>query len=317
MKWGGRWMADIFVSYSRKDTARVEKLVRAIEAHGLSVWWDRSLEQGSNFGAVIREEIAKAAAVVVCWSESATESRWVREEADEANHQGKYVGSMIAPGRPALGFATLNNANLVSWEGDADDLQLLSLLAEVGRMMSRPDIVERAAARKSVLDDAEARRVAEEKARKTIEEQQKAAEARSKRLRERRYLVLYHRLPLIVPALLALIGLAGVVWFVANPDIHDNWMNWAAVIGFAVFTTIVLILAVNASNNRVEGVLSDTNEETLRGRMAKDFIPYIPVVIALPLIPVFFNPQNMWPSIALGGFVGLSSRALKMLMERI
>ncbi len=310
-------MADIFVSYSRKDTARVEKLVRAIEAHGLSVWWDRSLEQGANFGAVIREEIAKAAAVVVCWSDSATESRWVREEADEANHQGKYVGSMIAPGRPALGFATLNNANLVTWEGDADDLQLLSLLAEVGRMMSRPDIAERAAARKSVLDDAEARRVAEEKARKTIEEQQRAAEARSKRLQEKRSLVLYHRLPLIVPAILALIGLAGVGWFVAYPDIHDNWMNWAAVIGFAIITAAIFVWAIVASNNRVERVLSDTNDETLRGRMAKDFIPYIPVVIGLLLTPLFFNPQNWWPLIVLCGLVGLGSRALKMLMERI
>ena len=33
-------MAEIFVSYSWADKARVAPLVAALESHGWSVWWD-------------------------------------------------------------------------------------------------------------------------------------------------------------------------------------------------------------------------------------------------------------------------------------
>ncbi|MGH1480226.1 MAG: TIR domain-containing protein [Geminicoccales bacterium] len=32
-------MADIFISYSRDDRARVESIAKAFEAEGFSVWW--------------------------------------------------------------------------------------------------------------------------------------------------------------------------------------------------------------------------------------------------------------------------------------
>jgi adenylate cyclase len=40
-------MADIFISYAREDVARVEKLNRALEAQGFSVWWDGNLATGA------------------------------------------------------------------------------------------------------------------------------------------------------------------------------------------------------------------------------------------------------------------------------
>ena len=60
-------MADVFISYRRDNAARVEPIVRALEAHGLSVWWDRALEHNADFGQVIAREIDGSKAVIVCW----------------------------------------------------------------------------------------------------------------------------------------------------------------------------------------------------------------------------------------------------------
>lgn len=169
-------MADVFVSYSRADSARVEMLVRALAAHNISVWWDRSLEQNADFGALIRKEIADAGAVVVCWSDAASNSRWVREEADEANHLGKYVGCLISSGRAAMGFNTLNNANLQSWNGAADDRQLLALLRDVGQRLKRSEI--------SDLAEAEEARLAEESRQRQAKEEAARVAAALERKRE-------------------------------------------------------------------------------------------------------------------------------------
>ena len=53
-------MADIFVSYSRADKARVGPLVAALEAHGWSVWWDPEITPGDEFDALIGAELESA-----------------------------------------------------------------------------------------------------------------------------------------------------------------------------------------------------------------------------------------------------------------
>jgi adenylate cyclase len=42
-------LADVFVSYSRQDKARVAPLVEALEAEGWSVWWDPAIAPGEEF----------------------------------------------------------------------------------------------------------------------------------------------------------------------------------------------------------------------------------------------------------------------------
>jgi len=171
-------MADVFVSYARADEARVEMLVRAIEAHGVSVWWDRALEHGADFGDVIDREIDAAGAVVVCWSKtSATrqegKTHWVRAEAQRAEDQQKYVGAVIEACAMPSPFNTLNAANLQAWSGAADDRALLALLRDVGRRIGRSDVAE--------LADSEDRRLAEEERKRRA-----AAEAERVRLERER-----------------------------------------------------------------------------------------------------------------------------------
>ena len=77
-------MADVFVSYSRSDKARVAPLVAAIQAQGWSVWWDPAIDAGQQFDDQIDAELQAASAVLVVWTPTSVASRWVRGEARDA-----------------------------------------------------------------------------------------------------------------------------------------------------------------------------------------------------------------------------------------
>jgi len=84
-------MADVFVSYSRCDKARVAPLVSAIQARGWEVWWDPAIVPGQEFDRQIDAELKIAAAVLVVWTPHSVDSRWVRGEARDAADRGILV----------------------------------------------------------------------------------------------------------------------------------------------------------------------------------------------------------------------------------
>ena len=54
-----------------------------------TIWWDTELLPGDNFRQRIDEELAKAKAVVIIWTQTSAGSDWVIEEAEEARTGGK------------------------------------------------------------------------------------------------------------------------------------------------------------------------------------------------------------------------------------
>ncbi|MFK7957631.1 MAG: TIR domain-containing protein [Lysobacterales bacterium] len=125
-------MADVFVSYSRKDRDRVRPLVDALEHAGLSVWWDRDLISGEDFGRAIEREISAATAVVVVWSKHGAESQWVRDEASLAQRQNKLFPVSIDTTVAPLGFQQLQSLDLSAWNGDPEFPELQLLAQRVG-----------------------------------------------------------------------------------------------------------------------------------------------------------------------------------------
>lgn len=97
-------MADIFISYARPDRDWAEKLASALQAEGWSVWWDRQIEAGSAYSADIERELGNAKATIVCWSEAANQSDWVKDEAAAAHEQSKLVPVLLDTERPPIGF---------------------------------------------------------------------------------------------------------------------------------------------------------------------------------------------------------------------
>lgn len=95
-------MADIFISYSKKDVKLVSKLVEHIKNNtDMTVWWDTELLGGDKFRSEIRRQIGLARVVIVLWTRNSITSEWVQEEADEAIRFNKYIpvfDSSINPG---------------------------------------------------------------------------------------------------------------------------------------------------------------------------------------------------------------------------
>ena len=131
-------MADVFISYARPDRVAAVAVAAWLEAQGYSVWWDSSLSGGENFSRRIERELAAAGAVVVLWSQAASSSDWVRDEAATAKAAGKLVPASIDGAAPPLGFQGLHTITLTDWR--TVDAGLLTLLHAIEALGVKPEV---------------------------------------------------------------------------------------------------------------------------------------------------------------------------------
>lgn len=126
-------MADLFLSYKSEDRARVAPLAEALQADGLSVWWDADLAGGSEWRQSIQEQLDAARCVLVVWSKRSVgpEGRFVRDEATRAQRRGVYLPVGIDAVEPPLGFGETQLLSLIGWKGDRADPRYRALLAAV------------------------------------------------------------------------------------------------------------------------------------------------------------------------------------------
>ena len=124
-------MADLFVSYKSEDRARVAPLVAALEADGVSLWWDAHLGGGAAWRDTIERELNGARCVLVVWSTRSTgpEGTFVRDEATRALRRGVYLPVRIDAVEPPLGFGETQALPLIGWKGDRADARYQAVLA--------------------------------------------------------------------------------------------------------------------------------------------------------------------------------------------
>jgi adenylate cyclase len=111
-------VADIFVSYARADKLRVAPLVAALESQGWSVWWDPEITPGQEFDSQIAAALDAAKAVVVVWTPTSVDSRWVRGEAREAADRGVLAPVRFEAARLPIDFRALHTTDLDDWRED-------------------------------------------------------------------------------------------------------------------------------------------------------------------------------------------------------
>jgi hypothetical protein len=88
-------MADIFISYSRKDHDIARGLADFLDSCGYQVWWDPELVGGEKFRSRIKEELTKAKAAIVIWTPNSVEADFVIEEAEEAKQSRKLIATRV------------------------------------------------------------------------------------------------------------------------------------------------------------------------------------------------------------------------------
>ncbi|MEO6081158.1 MAG: TIR domain-containing protein [Steroidobacteraceae bacterium] len=130
-------MPDIFLSYSREDQAIARRFADGLEHAGFSVWWDQVLHPGEAFDKVTEKALEEAKAVVVLWSKTSVNSRWVRAEATQAQADSRLVPVMIEVCKRPIMFELTHTADLSQWTGDAGEAGWQSFLASLRRFVGQ------------------------------------------------------------------------------------------------------------------------------------------------------------------------------------
>lgn len=138
-------VSEIFLSYASADRARLEPLVKALEAERLQVWWDRDIECGQNFHQVIEQALTAARCVIVIWTRESLQSDWVLNEASDARRRGRLLPVLLEPVTPPLEFRHLQTADLSEWTGDSADPQFTGFRKGLLAMLGKSDAPSRAA----------------------------------------------------------------------------------------------------------------------------------------------------------------------------
>jgi len=135
-------MHDIFISYKSEDEAHAARLAKALEASGLSVWWDRSLVSGENWRGQIQDALDAARCVIVIWTKqsSGPEGDFVRDEASQGKARGVLVPVMMQKTRLPLGFGELQYIDLIGWRGSTRNAFFRDLVGAVRAKIDGTDV---------------------------------------------------------------------------------------------------------------------------------------------------------------------------------
>jgi len=130
-------MTDVFLSYKRDDEARAGRLVQALQAQGLAVWWDRGLQAGGSWRAQIEAELAAARCVVVLWTTASVgaEGGFVKDEATRGLRRRALVQVLLDRVELPVGFGEEQAIDLIGWgqglRRSARDPFVLDLVAAI------------------------------------------------------------------------------------------------------------------------------------------------------------------------------------------
>ena len=174
-------MADIFISYAKKDRKKVEPIANVLTEQGQSVFWDRTIPGGKTWDEVIEEELDAANCVVVVWSKISIKSRWVRAEAEEGLHRNILVPVSIEDVKILLLFRPIQSVRLIHWEGDSNHPQFLKLITDLTPILGLSPLKAKEAEQ---LRAKEERRHKHQEERKRPENERREAEKEKQRLAE-------------------------------------------------------------------------------------------------------------------------------------
>ena len=134
-------MSDIFISYTSADRPQAKILSSQLLELGYSVWWDRDLCGGEEYGDVIETELYQANLAIVLWSESAKKSIWVKGEATKALEAGKLIPVRIDNLQIPLPFGGVHTIDLSTWSGEASDQPFQQLLKTIDKRLKTPPVI--------------------------------------------------------------------------------------------------------------------------------------------------------------------------------
>jgi hypothetical protein len=115
----------------------------------LTVWFDANLEagRGEGFDAEIEREVTSAHCVVVCWTEDALKSIYVKAEAKKGLEREALIPIFLEPCNLPVPFNGVDAIDLTNWNGEEGDPGWERVFESVKRKVdsSRADVNRRMA----------------------------------------------------------------------------------------------------------------------------------------------------------------------------
>jgi serine/threonine protein kinase len=118
------------ISYAHEDKPFVVKLAAALRAVKCDVWYDERVAPGDEYSQLIENKILGAAAVLVVWSGSACNSKWVRAEALKAfDLEKRLIQVVTEPCSIQVPFNALQLTDLSDWNFDAKSPKIAEIIS--------------------------------------------------------------------------------------------------------------------------------------------------------------------------------------------
>lgn len=135
-------MKEVFISYASENRAIAQRVAAGLEAAGISVWWDRNIQIGSEWDKSIEEALTAAKCVVVLWTSHAKQSRWVRAEARASLKHDRMVPVMLEPDTIPLGLTGFQALRFLGWDGEGGSKEFNILLGVIkAKLAGKPVIL--------------------------------------------------------------------------------------------------------------------------------------------------------------------------------
>ena len=127
-------MAQVFISYSRKDIGFVRKLAGDLEKAGYEVWWDLTdLRGGDDWLRLIPAAIESSDSFIVVLSPNSALSDWVKKEYTQAlSSRKKIIPIMLVQSKVPFALNTINYVDFTSDDYAANLQKLLDALGYAG-----------------------------------------------------------------------------------------------------------------------------------------------------------------------------------------
>jgi hypothetical protein len=153
-------MADVFISYSRKDTEVARRIRRDLEDYGIDVFLDTArLKAGEDFASELDKAAKSAKVILGLWSNHSLSSQWVLNECREGKSRDRLVPvSIDVLDSVPVEFNGLHYLSLLSEDAENYEENWKALLSRISELLDRPEIAAEKIAhyqtvRVLVLDD--------------------------------------------------------------------------------------------------------------------------------------------------------------------
>jgi TIR domain len=120
--------SEVCLLYSESDKAIANLLEDALNYYSINIWKTQNISIGSKIISETIQVLEKAEFVIVLWSSSSIKSALLKDLASEAKKNKKVLIPVLIQGVRIPGeFLDIQPANLVGWDGDHENEQIVKL----------------------------------------------------------------------------------------------------------------------------------------------------------------------------------------------